>query len=67
MYDNIQQVLSKLSTHGMTVRVTCDHRGWRVSTANDEEIIGDVSAREVLTFISGILCSTTMAGQFNNA
>jgi len=65
MYDNIQQVLSKLRTHGKKVGVACDHRGWRVSTANDEVIIGDISAREVLSFISGILCSTTMAGQFD--
>jgi hypothetical protein len=65
MHDNIHQVVAQLEKRGVEIAVGCSHVGWQISTVNGEEIVRYVSAREVLSFLSGVLCATTMAKQLN--
>ena len=67
MHDNIHQVVAQLEKKGIGIAVGCSHIGWQISTANGDEIVGYVSAREVLSFLSGVLCANTMAKQLHNA
>lgn len=65
MHDNIHQVVAQLEKRGIGVMIGCSHIGWQISTASGEEITRYVSAREVLSFLSGILYATTMTKQLN--
>lgn len=65
MHDNIHEVVAQLKKRGVGIAVGCSHLGWQISTADGDEIVRYISAREVLSFLSGVLCANTMAKQLN--
>lgn len=65
MFDQIHQLLSQLEKRGVRIAVGCCHLGWQLSTAGGDEITSYVSAREVLSFLAGILCALTMSKQLS--
>jgi hypothetical protein len=66
MHDDIMQVVIQLEKKGVAVAVGCSHLGWLVSTVKGDEIIRYHSAREVYSFLAGLLFgTTTMAQQLN--
>jgi hypothetical protein len=64
-HDNIHQMVAQLEKRGVAVRVGCSHLGWQVTTASGEEITRYASAREVVPFLTGLLCANTMSEQLN--
>lgn len=63
MNDNMMWMVAQLKQKGLSVDVGCSHLGWLVSTA-DCEIVRYNTAREVNSFLTGLLFgATTMAQQ----
>jgi hypothetical protein len=65
MFDQIHQLITQLEKRGVRLAVGCSHLGWQISAASGDEITSYVSAREVLSFLTGILCAVTMAKQLS--
>lgn len=59
MNNDIMWMVVQLEQKGVSVAVGCSHLGWVVSTASGDEIIRNHSAREVYTFLAGLLFGTT--------
>ncbi|UPU37478.1 hypothetical protein M1B72_07170 [Geomonas paludis] len=64
MNDNMMWMVAQLEKNGLSVGIGCSHAGWLVSAADGSEIVRYHSAREVNSFLAGLLFgATTMAQQ----
>lgn len=59
MNDDIMWMVVQLEQKGVSLAVGCSHLGWLVSTTTGDEIIRYHSAREVYSFLAGLLFGTT--------